>query len=139
MVQIRGDARDRDDAAAVAGQHAGQRGLGHSHRRANEHPDQLLFVVDRGVQEVGAQPEAGVVDQDVDGPALVGGARLDGRTALVGTEVGEQHLDVDMPCGAQLGGLRVEALAIAGNDHQIVAELRVPLGELRRRCPRSSR
>ena len=97
-------------------------------RRVREHEhgaavdvEQPLLVGHVGRQEPAAQPEAGVVDQDVDRPARVGQAVGDALHRRPVGEVGREGLDLAAVGGAQLVGHGVEALLVAGHEHEVVA------------------
>ena len=82
------------------------------------------------------EPEAGVVDQQLDGARRVAQPSLDGRELRAVDEVGDQHLDGDAVRRAQLLGDPLEPGAVAGDEHQVVAAPGEPVGEGECRCRR---
>ncbi len=67
---------------------------------------------------VGAHPR--VVDEDVDGALRVIEPSLHGGDTVVGHQVGRERLDRDPIAGPELARERVEARAVARDQHQVM-------------------
>ncbi len=119
--QERRDARHVDDAAVPAFGHRAQRGMGQPEHGRDQHVEHRLLGLDLVDQEPLLEPEARVVDQQVDRPVRVGESRLDRPELLAVAEVGRQHLDLDVVRRAELGRDLLQPLDVAGHQHQVVA------------------
>ena len=72
------------------------------------------------------QPEAGVVDQEVDRPGLVEEPVLDQGHSRPLAEVGDQHLALGAVTPLQLLGQALQPLAVAGHEHEVMSALGQP-------------
>ncbi|ENN86522.1 hypothetical protein RHSP_08955 [Rhizobium freirei PRF 81] len=137
----RHDGGDIDDGATAAGDETGHDGIGQPHHRGHVDIDHFLHLVGVGLEQRRRTAEAGIVDEHGDAPvflqhlfdfgeivfaAKVGGQRLDGAAGLIG----------------QPACQRLQPLAIAGDENEIVALLCQPMRIDRtnaRRCARYQR
>ena len=96
-------------------EHAGKEGAGQGHHRLAVDPHHLGLALDRELAEAPAQPEAGVVDQQVhlDAELLDPAEQLGG---LAGEVAGD-----DVCGGREPVGELPQALLAAGDEHQLVA------------------
>ncbi len=117
----RGDRRDVDDPARAARQHARQRRVRETRDRDDVEPDLLHLTGDRQLVVPAHRPEPGVVHEQVDRPAVVGEAALDGRDVGTDGEVGTEHLGRRAVRDLELLGQDLEARRVAGDDHEIVS------------------
>ena len=93
------------------------------HHGGDQDVERGLLLVDGVVEEPALEPEAGVVDQQVDRPGLVGETLLDqGHPGALG-EVGDQHLALRGIGLRELVGQRLQPLAVARDQHEVVAAL----------------
>ena len=84
-------------------------------------PDLLHLTVDVELGEATEGAEPGVVHEDVDRVVGVAEARFHRGDAVVGEEVGGQHLGVDAVRRGELGRERVEPGGVARDEHEVVA------------------
>ena len=96
----------------------------------------LGLLVGGVVEEALLEPEAGVVDEQVDRAVVVGEAGLDPGQGGAVDEVGDQHLDLDPVGAAQVLGHLLEAGRVAGDEDQVVAAARRAGRRTRGRCRR---
>ena len=89
--------------------------------RGDQHLQHRGLVVRGVVEEPLLEPEAGVVDEQVDRAVAVGEPRLDAGQVVAVDEVGDQDLDLDLVGAAQLVGHLLEAGGVAGDEDQVVA------------------
>jgi hypothetical protein len=87
----------------------------------DEHVEHGLLVVDGVLEEAVLEPEAGVVDQQLDRAVGVGEARLDGRALGLVDEVGHQGLHLDVVRRPQLLRHGVEPGFVASHEDEAVA------------------
>ena len=103
--------------------------MGEAQDGGDQDVEHLLLDLDVVVEEAVLEPEAGVVDQQVDRTRRVGDAGLDGGELVAVGEVGDHHLDVHAVLAAQLGGDLLEAVAVARHQDEVVAAGGELLGE----------
>ena len=132
-VGARLEARSRGDvhhAAAVAGDHAGEKEAGECSERGDvdleELGDAVFVLLDEGAEEA----EAGVVDEEVDGDAtgseVVVEALGGGRVA----QVGGDGRGRDAVLGGEVGGELVQGSTASGDEDQVMAALGEEPGEV---------
>ena len=113
--------------------------MAEAHHRSDEDVEHLLLGVEITADEDLVHPEAGVVDEQVDGPRRVGEPRLDRRELGAIAQVGDEHLDRDPVPLLELGGEGREALAVPRDEHEVVAPRRGLPCELRADPRRTAR
>ena len=119
--QERRHRRDVDDPAAATLGHRSERGVREPQHRGDEHVEHRLLLLDGVLEEAVLEAEAGVVDQELDGPLAVGEPRLDGGALGPVDEIGHQDLHLDVVRRPQLLGHGGEAGLVAGHQHEAVA------------------
>ena len=117
-----------DPAAATAGHRTGGR-VGELHGGLHMQAQQRALVVEVGLHEVGGQPVPGVVDQQEHRVPRIGESLLDGRDAVVGDQVSDEHSGLHPVLGGERLGLRLEAVGVAGDEHQVISLGRELAGE----------
>ena len=113
-------------AAAATLDHRAQGCVAESQHGGDQHVEHGLLGLDVVDQEPVLEAEAGVVDQQVDGPGGIGQPGLHGGQLRPVGEVGGQDLDRDGVLVAELLGDRLQPLAVTRDQHQVVA----PTGEV---------
>ena len=101
-----------------------------AHHGDDEHVEHGLLLLDVVVAEPLLQPEARVVDQQVDGPVERRHPLLDDRQLLAVDEVGRQHLGAHAVRRLEISGDRLEPGGVAGHQDEVVAPGRELAGEL---------
>ena len=100
--------------------HRAERRVAQPQDGGDQHLEHRGLLVGGVVEEPLLQPEAGIVDQQVDRPLAVGEASLDAGQVVAVDEVGDQHLDLDLVGAAQLVGDLLEPAAVAGDEDEVV-------------------
>ena len=103
--------------------------MGQAQYGRDQDVEHLLLDLDVVVEEPVLEAEPRVVDQQVDGAVGIGDARLDGGELLAVGEVGHHHLDVHAVLASELGSHLLQAIAVAGDQDEVVATGGELLGE----------
>ncbi len=137
--QERRHARDVDDAAVAALAHRAERGVEEPQHRGDQHVQHRGLGVDVVVEEAALEPEARVVDQQLDRPLRVAQPRLHGGEGVAVGEVGGQHLRGHAVRRVQLGRQRPPGAGCRGRPGPGRARGGRAAGRRTGRCPRSDR
>ena len=104
--------------------HAGHCSERQPQNSPHEHVEHALLVGDVIGEEPTAQAEAGVVDEQVDGAAIVAQPILDQGCSVRRGQVGRQRFSIDTVLGAQFGGELLQPFDVARDQHHVVTRRR---------------
>jgi hypothetical protein len=91
--------------------------------RTHHHVQGAVMLSDIRARESAADPESGVVDEEVDGMLRVGQPCSHAIRVVPVREIGHQDLDGGLPLAAessQLGGHRIQPRRVAGDQNDVV-------------------